>query len=98
MLWFAHVPGLRVVMPLLAARCPRLADREHLCDDPVVYIDDRWLYGLEEQETPLAEHDLREIGPRVVRRGTDVTLVGASYSTPPLPAGRGSARRERRVR
>ena len=51
-----------------------------LCDDPVVYIDDRWLYGIEQDYVPLAELDLATVGPRVVREGRDLTLVGASHS------------------
>ncbi|MCX7890848.1 MAG: alpha-ketoacid dehydrogenase subunit beta [Burkholderiales bacterium] len=79
--WFAHVPGLRVVLPYSPRDARDLLVASVLCDDPVVYVDDRWLYGLEEDAAPIAERDLREIGPRVVRDGADVTLVGASYST-----------------
>lgn len=79
--WFAHVPGLRVVMPAGAADARDLLIASVLCDDPVIYIDDRWLYGVEEDLAPPTERDLRSEGPRVVRRGNDVTLVGAGYAT-----------------
>lgn len=79
--WFAHVPGLRVVMPATAADARDLLIASVLSDDPVVYIDDRWLYGNEEEVGPPAELDLRAEGPRVVRRGRDLTLVGSGYST-----------------
>ncbi len=79
--WFAHVPGLRVVMPHSPIDARDLLVASVLCDDPVIYIDDRWLYGLEERATEVAEIDLREVGPRIVRRGSSVTLIGASYST-----------------
>ena len=42
--WFAHVPGLRVVMPATVADARDLLIASVLCDDPVLYIDDRWLY------------------------------------------------------
>ena len=42
--WFAHVPGLRVVMPSTVADARDLLIASVLCDDPVMYIDDRWLY------------------------------------------------------
>ena len=79
--WFAHVPGLRVVMPATPADARDLLIASVLCDDPVLYIDDRWLYALEDDLPPVVERPLEQEGPRVLREGSDVTLVGASYST-----------------
>lgn len=78
--WFAHVPGLRVVMPATPADARDLLVSGCLCGDPVLYIDDRWLYEREGEmsATPDARAILR--GPAVVRSGEDVTLVGAGYS------------------
>ena len=42
--WFAHIPGLRVVLPSTVADARDLLIASVLCDDPVIYIDDRWLY------------------------------------------------------
>lgn len=78
--WFAHIPGLRVVMPATPADARDLLIASVLCDDPVLYIDDRWLYEITEDLPPLTERDLRDEGPRRVRGGRDVTLVGAGYS------------------
>ncbi len=78
--WFAHIPGLRVVMPASAADARDLLIASVQCDDPVIYIDDRWLYDLEEELPPPADMRLDEQGPRVCRTGRDVTLVGASHS------------------
>lgn len=78
--WFAHIPGLRVVMPATPADARDLLIAAVLCDDPVLYIDDRWLYELEEDLPAVVERQLELEGPRVVREGTDLTLVGASYA------------------
>jgi len=78
--WFAHVPGLRVVMPATPADARDLLIASVLCDDPVLYIDDRWLYDLTEDLPPITERDLGEERPRRVRSGGEVTLVGAGYS------------------
>jgi acetoin:2,6-dichlorophenolindophenol oxidoreductase subunit beta len=78
--WFAHIPGLRVVMPATPADARDLLISSVLCDDPVLYIDDRWLYALEEDLPPVTERPLAAEGPRVSRSGTDITLVGVSYS------------------
>jgi pyruvate dehydrogenase E1 component beta subunit len=79
--WFAHVPGLRVVMPATASDARDLLIAAVLCDDPVVYIDDRWLYGIEEELSAPEELDLAAEGPRRLCEGEDVTLVACSYAT-----------------
>lgn len=78
--WFAHVPGLRVVLPSTPADARDLLVGAVQCDDPVLYIDDRWLYGLEEDLAPPRDVRLEEEGPRLMRRGSDLTLVGAGYA------------------
>jgi acetoin:2,6-dichlorophenolindophenol oxidoreductase subunit beta len=79
--WFSHIPGLRVVMPYTPTDARDLLIASTLCDDPVVYIDDRWLYSEECDDSPIRELDLRRIGPQCLRAGKDVTLVGSGYST-----------------
>lgn len=79
--WFAHIPGLRVVMPSTVADARDLLIASVLCPDPVVYIDDRWLYELTDELPPVRELDLRMEGPRCLAEGCDVTIVGSSYST-----------------
>jgi pyruvate dehydrogenase E1 component beta subunit len=79
--WFAHIPGLRVVMPSTVSDARDLLIASVLSGDPVMYIDDRWLYSLEEKLEPVKELDLHSQGPKVLRSGTDVTLAAAGYST-----------------
>ena len=78
--WYAHIPGLRGHAGICPG-CARSSDRLSLVRDPVVFIDDRWLYDL---ETPIEDISkplvLAEQGPEVVREGTDVTVVAASHS------------------
>lgn len=79
--WFAHVPGLRVVMPATPTDARDLLISSVLCDDPVLYIDDRWLYDWEDDMPAVIERPLEKEAPKVIRAGSDITLVGASYST-----------------
>ena len=79
--WYSHIPGLRVVMPATVRDARDLMIAAVFCDDPVLYIDDRWLYELEEDIGEPQELKLSELGPQVLREGRDVTLVAASYST-----------------
>ncbi len=78
--WYAHIPGLRVVMPATPQDARDLLIAATLCDDPVLYIDDRWLYELSAELPPVGPIDLTIQLPKVLRAGTDITLVAASYS------------------
>lgn len=79
--WFAHVPGLRVVVPATPSDARDLLIASVLSPDPVVYIDDRWLYDEEDELTDIGEIDLDQVRPRTLRSGSDVTLVGAGHTT-----------------
>jgi pyruvate dehydrogenase E1 component beta subunit len=79
--WFAHVPGLRVVMPSTVVDARDLLIASVLSKDPVVYIDDRWLYEQTDTLGPINELDLRTVGPKVLRNGSDITIVASGYST-----------------
>jgi len=79
--WFSHVPGLRVVMPATARDARDLLVASVLCRDPVLYIDDRWCYEVEEDLNPVSELELAEEGPKILREGSDITLIGSGYST-----------------
>jgi len=77
--WFFHVPGVKIVMPSTAYDAKGLLVSATRDDDPVVYIDDRWLY----EETDPTPEEIYEvpIGEGAIRReGIDVTIVGYSYT------------------
>lgn len=79
--WFAHIPGLRVVMPATASDARDLLIAGVMSDDPVLYLDDRWLYETEEELAPVKDVSLHGQGPRLLRTGGDVTLVGCGFTT-----------------
>jgi pyruvate/2-oxoglutarate/acetoin dehydrogenase E1 component len=75
---FAHIPGLKVVMPSTPYDAKGLMIAAIKDDNPVVYIDDRWLYEIE-GEVPEEIYEV-PIGKAIIRReGKDVTLAAASY-------------------
>lgn len=78
--WFAHIPGLRVVMPSSPLDARDLLISSVLCDDPVLYIDDRWLYSEEEDYKPVKERPLSMEVPSVISSGQHLTLVGSGYA------------------
>jgi acetoin:2,6-dichlorophenolindophenol oxidoreductase subunit beta len=78
--WFAHVPGLRVVMPATPTDARDLLIAAVRSPDPVLYIDDRWLYDWEEDIGEPGPVDLAAVRPLTRRAGKDVTIAAASFS------------------
>lgn len=78
--WFAHIPGLKVVMPTTPADAKGLLLASIFDPDPVVFLEHRWLHNLR-GEVP--EGDVRvPLGvARRMREGRDVTIVSLSYMT-----------------
>lgn len=75
---FSHVPGLKVVMPATPYDAKGLMVAAIRDPNPVVYIDDRWLYR-NEGPVPEALYEVK-IGKGIIRRkGRDVTIAGISY-------------------
>lgn len=75
---FMHVPGLKVVMPATAYDAKGLLIAALKDPNPVLYIDDRWLYG--ETGAVPAEPYTVPIGEAAVRRrGSDITLIAISW-------------------
>ena len=75
---FSHIPGLKVVMPSTPYDAKGLMVAAIKEPNPVVYIDDRWLYR-NEADVPEGLYEV-EIGKAAIRRtGTDVTLVSISH-------------------
>ncbi|HVU72601.1 MAG TPA: dehydrogenase E1 component subunit alpha/beta [Mycobacteriales bacterium] len=73
----AHVPGLTVVMPSTPADTYGLLRAAIQDPNPVVFIENRLLYGMKGPQ-PAADH-LVPIGKSaVVREGADVTVVSVS--------------------
>lgn len=78
---FAHFPGLRVVMPSTPTDARDLLIASALSKDPVIYIDDRWLYNTSEKLSEISELDLNKEKPKISLIGKDITLVGCGYTT-----------------
>jgi len=75
---FAHVPGLKVVMPSTAYDAKGLMIAAIRDPNPVIFIDDRWLH----QTEGLVPEEIYEvpIGQGVIRKtGSDLTLVATSF-------------------
>jgi pyruvate/2-oxoglutarate/acetoin dehydrogenase E1 component len=75
--WFAHVPGLKVVMPATPHDVKGLLKAAIRADNPVLFVENKALYGMK-GEIPEEEY-LVPIGKVDVKRsGKDVTVVATS--------------------
>lgn len=78
---FAHVPGLKVVVPSNPRDAKGLLIAAIEDDDPVIYIEHRWLH--EDEATVPAEYFSTPIGrAAILRSGADVTLVAVGPMVP----------------
>jgi len=78
--WYAHVPGLKVVAPATPADAKALMTAAIRDDDPVFVLENLSLYNTK-GEVPDGEH-VAEIGKAaVVKQGTDLTVVAYSRAT-----------------
>jgi acetoin:2,6-dichlorophenolindophenol oxidoreductase subunit beta len=77
---FAHIPGLKVVMPTTPADAKGLLMASIFDKDPVIFLEHRWLHN---QEGQVPKGDFRiPIGEsRRLREGNDLTVVSMSYMT-----------------
>ena len=73
----AHIPGLTVVMPSTPADTYGLLRAAVQDPNPVVFIENRLLYGMKGPQ-PAPDHILPIGKSAVVRPGTDVTVVSVS--------------------
>jgi acetoin:2,6-dichlorophenolindophenol oxidoreductase subunit beta len=76
--WFAHIPGLKVVMPATAHDAKGLLITAVEDDDPVILIEHRWLHGVI-GEVPEEPYRVPIGVARIAREGDDVTIVATSY-------------------
>ncbi len=73
--WYASVPGLIVIAPYSAADAKGLLKAAIRSEDPVVFLENELLYG-QTFDVPTLDDYVLPIGKaKIVRPGTDVTLV-----------------------
>ena len=76
--WYASVPGLVVIAPFDAADAKGLLKAAIRSEDPVVFLENELIYGRSFELPELDDHVLPIGKARIMREGSDVTIV--SYS------------------
>ena len=79
--FYAHVPGLKVVVPSMPADAHGLLKSSIRDPDPVLFLEHKKVYRLVTEEVPDGDH-LVPIGPAVVRReGSNLSCFGWGLMT-----------------
>lgn len=78
--WFAHIPGLKVVMPTTPEDAKGLLMTAIFDPNPVVFLEHRWLHNTL-GDVPDGDFRIPIGEARKVRSGKDVTIVSMSYMT-----------------
>jgi len=81
--WFAHIPGLNVILPATPADAKGMMLAAIRDDNPIIMIEHRWLHGI---HGPVPEGDSTVSldvfsQPNVIRTGDDITIVTLSHMT-----------------
>lgn len=73
--WYAHIPGLKVVMPFSASDAKGLLKSAIRDDNPVIFLENEILYGRSFDVPVLDDFTVPFGKARIWREGSDVTLV-----------------------
>ncbi|MBF0427784.1 MAG: alpha-ketoacid dehydrogenase subunit beta, partial [Magnetococcales bacterium] len=76
--YFAHIPGLKVVMPTTPRDAKGLLTAALRDNNPVIFIEHRWLYWAE-NDVPEGEFLIPLGQGNILREGTDLTIVATSW-------------------
>ncbi|OGW16804.1 MAG: acetoin dehydrogenase [Nitrospinae bacterium RIFCSPLOWO2_12_FULL_45_22] len=75
--WFAHTPGLKVVMPSTPQDAKGLLKAAIKDNNPVIFIEHKLLYG-KKGEVPEGEYTIPLGKAQILREGKDLTLISWS--------------------
>jgi len=73
--WFAHTPGLKVVVPSSAYDAKGLLKAAIRDDDPVIYFEPKYLYRRAKEELPEEDYIVPIGKANVLQKGGDVTII-----------------------
>ena len=77
--WFAHIPGLKVVMPSLPSNAYSLLIESIKDPNPVIFLEHRWLHDVEEKSVNIKKSLIGKA--ELISKGKDLTIITYSLST-----------------
>ena len=76
--WFAHIPGLKVVMPATPYDAKGLLISAVEDNNPVIFMEHRWLHNTF-GEVPEKKYKVPIGEAKIINKGSDITIVSHSY-------------------
>lgn len=75
---FAHIPGLKVILPAMGYDAKGMINAAIADNNPVIIIEHRWLFNIQDN-VPEHYYISSLEGARVIRQGNDITIAAFSY-------------------
>ena len=92
--WFCHTPGLVVVMPTNPYDAKGLLTAAIRDDNPVIFLEPKTLFYTGEAPVPVEPYEIPLGKARIVREGSDVTVVAIGGAVPLAVRAAGQLERE----
>ena len=94
--WFAYAGGIKIVAPAFPSDAKGLMKSAVRDDNPVLYLEHKWIYRRIKEEVPTDADFLVPIGEADVKReGTDVSIITYGAHGAQVARGRGEPRAAR---
>ena len=78
--WFAHIPGLKVVMPSTPKDAKELLKEAIFDPNPVLFLEHRWLHNTVGDVQK--DNKVIKIGKsKIIKKGDDLSIISMSYLT-----------------
>ena len=77
--WFAHIPGLKVVMPTTVKDAKGLLLESIFDPNPVLFLEHRWLHNLEGEVEEGDDFRVAIGKAEILKEGNDITIISISY-------------------
>lgn len=74
--YFAHTPGLKIVIPASPKEAKGLLLASIRDPNPVIFLEPKVLYRTAEEQVPIGDYEIPLSEARIVRPGKDITVVG----------------------
>ena len=79
--WFAHIPGLKVVMPTFPSDAKELLEEAIQDPNPVIFLEHRWLHNTEDPPEMHFENRISIGESRICKNGSDFTVITSGLLT-----------------
>lgn len=78
--WFCHTPGIKVLAPATVSDAYSMMQEAIYDDNPVLFLEHKLLYP-QKEDCKLKPVKTKLSGPKLIKKGEDVTIVSYSYMT-----------------